>query len=379
MRFRRAMAFKAIAACWAPVSPGLGAVGSASARSPGGRVAPDFPWISACTPVSPRNYVSSNSGPAAWQTADWNASVAGFQTWQASLRENGTPVVSMGTGPSVLTVIRGTPRETNYDPNANHDHNGDTWDDHTSQANCTKMQISSPVGASWIPRTAAHEMGHSIGLKHTGFRDTRQVAGGFNAGWWTAANSGERPLMNGCESGDLASPGPDDWSNLTKRVIGNGQLTAEAGFESAAVSSSVWRGPITTETAAPASGSRYVSIAQGSSIEQRSRIFASTETRFRARAAYKSNGSGSANFKVYGKRVTYVSWECGSVSYSDSDWVTIQSISKVDTNGASTWESHYPATDVFPLGNYSTYEIRLEAYNNTGDRLFLDNLKVELL
>lgn len=240
------------------------------------------------------------------------------------------------------------------------------------------MQISSPPGGATLPSTAMHEMGHSLGLSHSGALDTRQTQGGFSSGWWNLPTTGEAPVMNGCDAAGLPGPGPDDWSSLTNRVIGNGQISAEAGFESPTVTEQVWRGALTVETSSPKSGTRYISLGPDANVEQRTRVFGTTLQRFRLRSNYKSNGTGAANFKVFGKRLNYSSWPCGSVSFIDSDWVAIQSIGRSDPNGASTWEAHSPASSLFPGASWTNFEVRMQIYNATGDRLYIDNAKLEL-
>ena len=283
-------------------------------------------------------------------------------------------MVGLAATDPVIVITRGTetgpPHATEPSPWPPHDHDHDHWDDHLSQTNssCTKIQISSPINTSQIQRTAAHELGHGLGVRHTGARDTRQRPGGYAAGYHEDASQGEIPLVNGnCLLAPLNNPQPDDWGALWHHVIGT--ITAESGFESLSVPSALWRGAVTIHTGSPFQGTRYASMPTAETVTQRMRIYNSGSPAFRMSAKYKYSGTGQARFKTWGKRLSYASWECGAVSAIDANWFEIQNFAVDPSSSWASFDSPYATS-----WGQGTYELELRVNNGSDNTLFVDNV-----
>jgi hypothetical protein len=295
--------------------------------------------------------------------------------------------IVQGSSSSQVVVRRGTatPLGHENETEKDADHNVDGLNDHVSQANCSIMQISSPVGV--VERSATHEMGHSLGLQHTGGLDTRHRPGGPAVGYYESAGDGLAPLMNGnCSVAAAASyPTLDDWSALVSSRTA--MVTADAGFESDSIRGDAWRGTFTVETATPQAGSRYISMVPQQQVGQRVRVDGSPTDTFTVRANFKTNSSSPTSFKLFGKR-TYRSapgYPCGQAGYfidqSGGYWTQLYFGNAFDPDGASTWQSFSSGAISWPTYNPSSYEIELDVFNGapaaSGQLLLVDNFRVE--
>lgn len=335
---------------------------------------PSFPWSPWCGANTGTKYPTyTNGGPATWTVGDQSLASQGFTYWKDAKKPSGASVVPLSATDPAILIFRGTetgpPHPTESSPWSPHDHNHDGWDDHISQTDsaCSKIQISTPINSAGIQRTAAHELGHGLGVRHTGARDTRQRPGSFGAGYYDVVSDGGIPLVNGnCLTAPLYNPQPDDWGAISHAVMGT--ITAESGFESLNVTGQVWRGDATIETFSPFQGGRYVSTPASGSVTQRMRVYNSGSPTFRMSAKYKYAGSGSANFKTWGKRLTYSPWECGSVSSVDPNWFEIQNFSVGPSSSWASFSSPYGTS-----WGQGTYELELRIVNGSNDRLYVDN------
>lgn len=354
-----------------PVSP----TSSAFARN----VAPAYDLDALCTSSNDGRYVFED-GVGTWTGPEKAAARAGFNGWRALRSESAGLIANireLNVAPR-LVVVRGVPGPT---PGAYQDLDGDGWNDYQTRANCTKMQISSPgTELAQLQRSSAHEMGHALGLRHTGRKDSRPAEPhSYGSGFYEAATSGEVPLVNGNCSGYShdGSPSNDDWASLARRSSAP-VVTADSGFESG-VRAEIWRGTdVVTQTTSSPSGAFHVSIGANTSLEQRVRIMHWTTQQFRTRGHYKAAdaSAGTIGYKTWGKRLSYGSWECGAPSYVDTDWFLIWGSNPALT---TSWANHVPSYHAWSgaPANYA-FELRLEIFNGTVNRLFLDNTRLEV-
>lgn len=382
---------------------------STAAQNTPNDILPQFPWSNLCgPPLATKRWIFSSSGPALWTSGDIAQAESGFNRWERLTGLSGAPLVDMGniSSPNVVTVKRGTERPTGNnshtaDLNGNGvpdedettlpdgfkagDHNKDGHLDHTTDANCTVMHIASPVGL--VEHTAAHEVGHSLGMNHTAAKDTRQITGNNLSGFYNLETDGVAPLMNGSCSVPISSlyPNPDDWASLTRRQVP--WFTADAGFESDLVRSDIWRGPYSVQTYMPFNGTKYISMTGQAQVGQRVRVEQSPSSTFRVKARFKSTGTTPISFKVFGKRTNFsppftTLNPCGAETYiidqPNGDYTPLFNGTQSDVNGVGSWEFFNGPSFPWPLFSPSEYELELDIFNpDPAQTVYLDNVWVE--
>jgi hypothetical protein len=329
-----------------------------------------FPWPSLCGPTGAKRWVFDNNGPGGtWALQDRNWATAGYNAWRSLLDYDRSVMVPVGdAGLPAITVVRGVPAvaepHLTIESDAAADHNGDGWNDHRSRSNCTKMQIASPSAIS-LTKTATHEMGHALGLNHTGRDDLRTNAQAFDV-------AASRALMMSSCSGvtNVDTPSVDDWAAITAKT--RPWFTVDPGFEN--VGTSAWGGTFTSETATPKYGQRYVSMPPGQLMFQNLRIYNGNPSNALMAGWYKTNGSGSVYWKAR-RRAFQATQPIDYANVCDPGLVLAwNDVLLGQSSPALTWTSYTTPTGSVGSG----VDLQMQVWNGMNATLFLDNVSFSL-
>lgn len=228
-----------------------------------------------------------------------------------------------------------------------------------------------------LERHAAHEMGHSFGLRHSGGSDNLTT-------YPVIPTNGNAAIMSGCVTPTGAGfnrPKTDDYANVMFK--GSGNAVADGGFESSpSIEMFAEDGSVDRDGALRFRGEYSMRINQSSTLRQRARITYPRD-KLQFDVAYKHNTAGSNNYKIRTRTVNFPAggWcQVAADGYQHnldnpvvSSWVTLRNGPLPDSSAWVTIGSQFFAG--YSDERAADFEITLT--NSSSGLLWVDELEVE--
>jgi hypothetical protein len=222
-----------------------------------------------------------------------------------------------------------------------------------------------------LRKVAVHEGAHAHGITHVGVQDDLYVG---------------EPVMSGCSTltyDSPISPTRDDYAAAQKALDGQ-RLTPNAGHENGF---QFWEtsGAFSIQTASPFRGAKYGRLSGNGSYIAQSIRRTIPNANVAYRIAYKTNGSGSSNFKFEARPVDYPAGSCPQNTPSNIVWDspapgTWAFLGSRSLPANSGWTVPTAPTNVPPpaggFGAHNGYDLRLSVWNYSNAYLFVDEVEL---
>lgn len=245
---------------------------------------------------------------------------------------------------------------------------------------------------SFVYKLSRHEMGHLIGMEHTGSKDS-----------WNGDNP---PTMSTCidrslfNTANILSQDDQAYSNWLHGVLANRQLHANIGFEQGF---GLWGrsgGTVEWQSSGGATGPgriRHLTSSSTSYVYQTINLATGDDSGqpYRSVINYKVASAGHSGIiegELFRQNITYGGGDNGceyadglqnlnSPSYSTSGFVNVATTGPIGLAGKTSWTSGASVWEYPPMAN--GYRMQLRVYSHAKDSagasqwVYLDNLRGE--